>query len=221
MQVRSLPVRNLHSGRLFFVAHFLGIWFHFQAQHQLGPLHTYRAPDHLESGSAWRALRSGFIRQCGRWGIGPPQLQTPRRAILAIPTTTHNNLQFPARGCAFLKNAHYFPSVSVWQYVPALVRYVLRHFAVEVIYFCVMQHQQQHHPPSGTEINAAPASDKWRTGSETKSHRQRKTFVCACSMISPLSYFTSPMRDIWRDPLFRMELGGTTDVSSISTRSTF
>ena len=88
---------------LFFVAHFLGIWFHFQAQHQLGPLHTYRAPDHLESGSAWRALRSGFIRQCGRWGIGPPQLQTPRRAILAIPTTTHNNLQIPARGCAFLK----------------------------------------------------------------------------------------------------------------------
>ena len=24
-----------------------------------------------------------------------------------------------------------------------------------VIHFCVMQHQQQHHPPSGTEINAA------------------------------------------------------------------
>ena len=93
--------------------------------------------------------------------------------------------------------------------------------SVEVIYFCVMQHQQQHHPPSGTEINAAPASDKWRTGSETKSHRQRKTFVSACSMISPLSYFTNPLRDIWRDPLFRMELGGTTDVSSILTRSTF
>ena len=125
------------------------------------------------------------------------------------------------RGGAFLKNTHYFPSVSVWQYVPALVRYVLRHFAVEVIYFCVMQHQQQHHPPSGTEINAAPASDKWRTGSETKSHRQRKTFVSACSMISPLSYFTNPLRDIWRDPLFRMELGGTTDVSSILTRPTF
>ena len=35
---------------------------------------AYRALDHLESGSAWRALRSGFIRQCGRWGIGPPQL---------------------------------------------------------------------------------------------------------------------------------------------------
>ena len=84
-----------------------------------------------------------------------------------------------------------------------------------VIHFCVMQHQQQHHPPSGTEINAAPASDKWRTGSETKS--QRKTFICACSMISPLSYFTNPLRDIWRDPLFRMELGDTTDVSSILT----
>ena len=90
-----------------------------------------------------------------------------------------------------------------------------------VIHFCVMQHQQQDHPPSGTEINAAPASDKWRTGSETESHRQRKTFVCACSMISPLSYFTNPLWDIWRDPLFRMELGDTTDVSSISTRSTF
>ena len=90
-----------------------------------------------------------------------------------------------------------------------------------VIHFCVMQHQQQHHPPSGTEINAAPASDKWRTGSETKSHRQRKTFVCACSMISPLSYFTNPLRDIWRDPLFRMELGDTTDVSSISARCIF
>ena len=86
-----------------------------------------------------------------------------------------------------------------------------------VIHFCVMQHQQQHHPPSGTEINAAPASDKWRTGSETESHRQRKTFVRACSMISPLSYFTNPRLDIWRDPLFRMELGDTTDVSSILT----
>ena len=94
---------------------------------------AYRALDHLELGSAWEHLGPALLGNVVDGESDPRSSQTPRRAILAIPTTTHNNLQIPAGGCAFLKNAHCFPSVSVWQYVPALVRYLLGHFAVEVV----------------------------------------------------------------------------------------